>query len=109
MDVSFEQQSASADGSRTDRALGFHPSQTNLSLKRGVRSDANMLLLRGLLDRLIRKGKLTVISPAGRKYDFGAGLPSVTISIAEFGDGAASILQSRPRAWRGLHGWRAPR
>ena len=83
MDVSFEQQSASADGSPTDRALGFHPSQTNLSLKRGVRSDANMLLLRGLLDRLIRKGKLTVISPAGRKYDFGAGLPSVTISIAD--------------------------
>lgn len=82
MHESFEQQSALADGSPTDRALGFHSAQTNLSLKGGVRSDANMLLLRGLLNRLIRIGKLTVISPAGGKYDFGAGLPSVTISIA---------------------------
>jgi len=42
-----------------------------------------MLLLRGLLQQIIRKGTLTVIGPDGRSYFIGNGVPSVAIRIVD--------------------------
>lgn len=47
----------------------------------GVRS--RMLMLRGLLQRIIRKGKLTVIGPTGNSFLVGSGAPSVVLRIVD--------------------------
>jgi cyclopropane-fatty-acyl-phospholipid synthase len=81
MDGYFEQQRIATAGSpTTEAAADFHQPQTSLSRKTGSPS---MLLLRGLLRRIVRKGRLTVISPDGRAYVVGEGTPSVTIRITD--------------------------
>lgn len=58
--------------------------ETATELAREVRASARMIPLRGLLQRLIRTGTLTVIAPDSRAYVFGAGAPSVTIRIRDW-------------------------
>jgi cyclopropane-fatty-acyl-phospholipid synthase len=58
--------------------------QLTRTTKRGYWANASMLLLQSLLRRIIRKGRLTVLAPDGRTYNFGDGSPSVTIRITEW-------------------------
>ena len=51
---------------------------------RELRTPASMIALRGLLQRLIRTGTLTLIAPDGRSHVFGQGTPSVTIRIVDW-------------------------
>ena len=52
-------------------------------LLKNVGTNGGMLLLQGLLQKIIRKGTLTVIGPAGRSYFVGNGPPSVAIRIVD--------------------------
>ena len=53
------------------------------SIRQTIGARGGMLLLRGLLRTVIRKGTLTVIGPDGRSFFVGSGAPSVTIRIAD--------------------------
>jgi cyclopropane-fatty-acyl-phospholipid synthase len=61
---------------------GISPSNPSNSLG-NIGTKGGMLLLRGLLQRMIRKGTLTVIGPGGRSYFIGHGAPSVAIRILD--------------------------
>ena len=77
------------------RASYFVPSETRGGINYGSRharlrpgfgeagAHGGMLLLRGMLQRIIRKGALTVIGPSGRSYVIGEGAPSVTIRVLD--------------------------
>lgn len=67
--------------------LRLHENEVNRpsprrSLK-DIGTNAGMLLLRGLLRQIIRKGTLTVVAPNGRSYHIGNGAPSITIRIVD--------------------------
>lgn len=63
---------------------GVDRSSPSYSLNNAA-TKGGMLLLRGLLRRIIRKGALTIIAPDGRIYSVGNGAPSVTIRIMDPG------------------------
>ena len=51
---------------------------------REPRAPVRMVPLRALLQRLIRRGTLTVLAPDSRSYSFGHGQPAVTIRITDW-------------------------
>lgn len=69
--------------SQFDRSSFFTADRLR-SLK-NIGTNAGILLLRGLLRQIIRKGALTVIAPDGGSHHIGNGLPSITIRIVEPG------------------------
>ena len=68
--------------SEAAEAIGLRQARMRLRI-REAGAHASMLLLRGMLQRIIRKGALTIIGPSGRSYIVGEGAPSVTIRVLD--------------------------
>lgn len=81
MDGDFRSKSAATTGWAASEAIANNR-QPRMTLFQTA-SNTGMLLLRALLQRIIHTGTLTILSPHGRTYIVGDGLPAVTIRIAD--------------------------